>query len=298
MLEACRNHNPAVKVVFAGTRQVYGRPDSLPVDETPSRPADRRQRHQQGRRRVLPPRLQQRLRRPRLLAAADERLRPAPADQTQPPGLHRLVHPARHREPARSRSTATARSSATSSTSTMRPTRSCGPAPATRATARCSTSAATQPISHRDLTALLVEVAGIGPRRVRRVAGGEEGDRHRQLLRRLVASSARDRLDAGGVAARRTRAHRSRSTASTSTSYVDEPGRAPEPSVMSAVRIPFLSLRPGEDARRGPRRDRPRHRARLVRARARGRGVRARSSPPRPARRTPSASATAPTRSR
>ena len=27
VLEACRNYNPAVKVVFAGTRQVYGRPD-------------------------------------------------------------------------------------------------------------------------------------------------------------------------------------------------------------------------------------------------------------------------------
>jgi UDP-glucose 4-epimerase len=34
VLEACRNHNPQVKIVFAGTRQVYGRPDSLPVDET------------------------------------------------------------------------------------------------------------------------------------------------------------------------------------------------------------------------------------------------------------------------
>jgi UDP-glucose 4-epimerase len=34
VLEACRNHNPDVKVVFAGTRQVYGRPDSLPVNET------------------------------------------------------------------------------------------------------------------------------------------------------------------------------------------------------------------------------------------------------------------------
>ena len=34
MLEACRNHNPHVKVVYcAGTRQVYGRPDSLPVTE-------------------------------------------------------------------------------------------------------------------------------------------------------------------------------------------------------------------------------------------------------------------------
>ena len=33
ILEACRYNNPAVKVVYAGTRQVYGRPDSLPVDE-------------------------------------------------------------------------------------------------------------------------------------------------------------------------------------------------------------------------------------------------------------------------
>ncbi len=33
MLEACRKHNPAVRVVFAGTRQVYGRPEKLPVDE-------------------------------------------------------------------------------------------------------------------------------------------------------------------------------------------------------------------------------------------------------------------------
>jgi UDP-glucose 4-epimerase len=34
VLEACRNHNPKVKVVYAGTRQVYGKPDSLPVSET------------------------------------------------------------------------------------------------------------------------------------------------------------------------------------------------------------------------------------------------------------------------
>ncbi len=33
VLEGCRKHNPGVKVVFAGTRQVYGRPDSLPVTE-------------------------------------------------------------------------------------------------------------------------------------------------------------------------------------------------------------------------------------------------------------------------
>ncbi len=34
MLEACRKFNPSVKVVFAGTRQIYGKPDRLPVDET------------------------------------------------------------------------------------------------------------------------------------------------------------------------------------------------------------------------------------------------------------------------
>ena len=34
LLEACRLHNPTAKVVFAGTRQIYGRPERLPVDET------------------------------------------------------------------------------------------------------------------------------------------------------------------------------------------------------------------------------------------------------------------------
>jgi UDP-glucose 4-epimerase len=33
ILEACRYNNPSAKVVFAGTRQVYGRPSSLPVTE-------------------------------------------------------------------------------------------------------------------------------------------------------------------------------------------------------------------------------------------------------------------------
>lgn len=41
ILEACRAQNPAAKIVFAGTRQIYGRPDYLPVDEThPIRPVD------------------------------------------------------------------------------------------------------------------------------------------------------------------------------------------------------------------------------------------------------------------
>jgi UDP-glucose 4-epimerase len=41
LLEACRRHNPATKVVYAGTRQVYGKPATLPVDESHLvRPAD------------------------------------------------------------------------------------------------------------------------------------------------------------------------------------------------------------------------------------------------------------------
>jgi UDP-glucose 4-epimerase len=33
LLEACRMHNPGVKIVYAGTRQQYGKPDYLPLDE-------------------------------------------------------------------------------------------------------------------------------------------------------------------------------------------------------------------------------------------------------------------------
>ena len=33
LLEACRHHNPDAKVVYASTRQIYGRPDHLPVTE-------------------------------------------------------------------------------------------------------------------------------------------------------------------------------------------------------------------------------------------------------------------------
>ena len=41
ILEACRRNNPKAKVVFAGTRQVYGKPDFLPVTEQHLvRPAD------------------------------------------------------------------------------------------------------------------------------------------------------------------------------------------------------------------------------------------------------------------
>jgi UDP-glucose 4-epimerase len=41
ILEACRKHNPGIKLVFASTRQMYGAPQYLPVDERhPLAPVD------------------------------------------------------------------------------------------------------------------------------------------------------------------------------------------------------------------------------------------------------------------
>jgi len=41
ILEACRAVNPQIRIVFASTRQLYGKPDYLPVDEKhPLRPVD------------------------------------------------------------------------------------------------------------------------------------------------------------------------------------------------------------------------------------------------------------------
>lgn len=41
ILEACRENNPSARVVFASTRQIYGRPEYLPVDERhPIHPVD------------------------------------------------------------------------------------------------------------------------------------------------------------------------------------------------------------------------------------------------------------------
>ncbi len=41
ILEVCRKSNPGIKIVFASTRQLYGKPDYLPVDEKhPIRPVD------------------------------------------------------------------------------------------------------------------------------------------------------------------------------------------------------------------------------------------------------------------
>jgi UDP-glucose 4-epimerase len=41
ILEACRKHNPEIRIIFASTRQIYGKPKYLPVDENhPCHPVD------------------------------------------------------------------------------------------------------------------------------------------------------------------------------------------------------------------------------------------------------------------
>ena len=41
ILEACRLHNPTIKIIFSSSRQIYGKPEYLPVDENhPIHPTD------------------------------------------------------------------------------------------------------------------------------------------------------------------------------------------------------------------------------------------------------------------
>ena len=93
VLEAVRKGNPELKIVYAGTRQVYGKPLYLPVDEKHLlQPVDvnginkisgefyHLVYHQVYGIRTS-------------LAAAHQHLRPPPAHPAQPPGLHRLVRP-------------------------------------------------------------------------------------------------------------------------------------------------------------------------------------------------------------
>ncbi len=168
-----RRHAPGLRParLAAGHRRASGAPH-------------RRQRHQQGGGRVLPPGLQQRLRRARLLTAAHQRLRPAPAHSPQPSGLHRLVREAGARparDPGVRRRLPGARLRA-------RRRRVRG-VPAGRRERR-GERRGLQRGRRRTLDARRSRgAAGVAGRRrvvpLRRVAGGEEDHRHRQLLRRL-----------------------------------------------------------------------------------------------------------------
>ena len=139
-----------------------------------------------------------------------------------------------------------------------------------------------EPISHRDLTTLLVE------RRRQRAASSTSSGRPRRRRSTSAASTptrrkfkTRDRLGAGGAARRRAaphgrllpRAPRSLRRRRARSRRARE--RVPRPVHVAGAR---------RGRRRRPRRDRPRDRARLVRARPRGRARSKRSSPPRAAR--------------
>ena len=55
LLEACREVNPGIAIVHAGTRQIYGRPEYMPVDERHLlRPVDRFVDLQEMRRDLVP----------------------------------------------------------------------------------------------------------------------------------------------------------------------------------------------------------------------------------------------------
>ena len=94
LVEACRKHNPEVRMVYSSTRQVYGRPQKLPVTEDhPTVPID-----VNGINKLAAEYYHllyhTHLRHPLDRAAADQHLRPAAADSQQPARLCRHLHPA------------------------------------------------------------------------------------------------------------------------------------------------------------------------------------------------------------
>ena len=68
----------------------------------------------------------------------------------------------------------------------MRLTRSCAPARTMRCNGEVFNVGGTEPISHRELTSLLIAAAGAGRVEYVEWPTRQEGDRHRQLLRGLV----------------------------------------------------------------------------------------------------------------
>ena len=162
LLEALRADNPDAKVVFAASRQQYGRPRELPVTEDHPMEPGRRERDQPRRRRALPPPLHGRLRDPDRLAAPHQHLRAAPADEARPPGLHHDVHPPRPRRGGDRRSSATARSCATSPTSTTRSRRSSPPRSSEEANGQALNVGGIEPVSLLEVAELCQRIAGHG----------------------------------------------------------------------------------------------------------------------------------------
>ena len=223
----------------------------------------RHQRRQQGGRRVLPSPLQQRLRPAGVLAAVDQRLRPASAHPAQPPGLHRLVHPAgdrRQGNPDLRRRIADARFRLRRRRRGRVPARGRVGHVRRRRLQRRRRRADHPPRPRRAAR----RGGGRRARALRRLAAGEETDRHRQLLFRLDEVPERRRVEACRWTCAKGSGGRWRSTARTCRT-TSRRGRDPVPAAHTWGRC---------GGRAG--RHRSGHRARLVRPRARARGVRAR----------------------
>ena len=215
ILEACRHENPAAKIVFASTRQIYGRPQRPAGRRGPSDRAGRRERHQQDRRRVVPPAYGHvygmRTTALRLTNTYGPRMRVRDARQTflgiwlrlALEGGEILVYGDGSPD------------AATSRTSTTRSRRSCSPRPRGR-----GDRPRLQPRRRRSRLAARARRARDrrGRRRqrpARPVSRRPQGDRHRRLLRRLLARSSA--TSAGGRRSPCARASAARSTSTAST---------------------------------------------------------------------------------
>ncbi len=126
-------------------------------------------------------------------------------------------------------------------------TRSFAPARPTPAMAKSSTSAAIGPISHRDLSALLVEIAGTGSVTYIDWPPDKKAIDIGSFYADSVEDSARDGLDPGSVSSPTGSARPSHSIGSTT---IDTclPSPRTRGRWCDVPRVPFLSLVPHEDA--------------------------------------------------
>ena len=217
LLEACRHHNPGAKVVFAGTRQVYGRPDALPVTEQHLvRPTDVNGINKVAGEyyhlvynnvfgvRACSLRLTN-VYGPRQLIRHNRQgfigwfIRLA-LDRRRDPGLRRRLADPRLRL-----------------SSTTPPTHSCAPEPPTPSTARSSTSAATSTGPMPTWWRCWSRLADGASFRFVEWPPDKKVDRHRQLLRRLVEVPGARPAGRRRCGCARASSGRWRSTASTTT---------------------------------------------------------------------------------
>ena len=246
ILEACRNSNPAVKIVFAGTRQVYGRADSLPVSESHLvRPTDvnginkaageyyhllynnvfgvracsLRLTNVYGPRQLLKHNRQGFIAWFIRLAIEDREIQ-IYGDGSQ---LRDFVY-------VDDAADAFLRAGADEACN-----------------GQVLNVGGIEPIAHRDLVQLLIQRRRLGAPSIRRVAAGEEGHRHRRLLRRFDTHQADARMDAAHQRSPMDCRRRSTSFANTSIATCRHP--SPHPRVVTEpTTLPFLDLRLREDA--------------------------------------------------